>query len=224
MFNDLFIKMQGKLNENNIEDVSSVKEYADYMVKKTFKSMFPEENINLGNISDLMHVGSSNLAKLYDADESEVYDTLVNELDDLVPNWENFIDINTLENSIADVFVNRFFKEKYDDVPDEQNAQSFDDAIRNTINRNVEFGYKIESKEDVEKFLRKLFHEFFDKNNFYVFTSRYGSRKYVTINSKEKILEEMMKTIKMDSSLPASDLEPEIRENYIKNVAESIKF
>ncbi len=223
MFNDLFIKMQSKLNENKIEDVSSIKEYCDYMIKKTFKNMFPDEGVNLGDVSSLMRIGSVNLAKLYDADENEVYDTLVSELDDLVPNWRNFIDINTLENSISDVFVNRFFKEKYDDIPDEQEADSFDDVIRNTVNRNIEFGYKMDTKEDMEKFLEKLFHEFFDKNNFYVFTSRYGSRKYVTDKGKEKILEEMMKKINMSSTLSVSDLENEIRENYIKSVIESME-
>lgn len=224
MFNDLFIKMQGKLNDNNISDASSVKEYADYMVKKTFEKMFPEEDANLGDVSKILYDGAGNLAKLYDAKTDDVYDTLTGELDDLVPNWKNFIDINTLENAVADAFVNRFFKEKYDDIPDEKTASSFDDALRNTINRNVEFGYEINSKEDLEKFLKKLFHEFFDKDNIYVFTSRYGSRKYVSSSSKEKILEEMMKTIQMDSSLPAAELETEIRDAYVNKVAESMKL
>ncbi len=224
MFNDLFIKMQTKLNDNAIDDVSSVKEYADYMVKKTFKNMFPEEGINMGNVKELMKEGSKKLAELYDADSKEVFETLTRELDDLIPNWENYIDINNLQNAIADSFVNRFFKEKYDDVPDEKTASSFDDAVRNTISRNIEFGYKMESKEDAKKFLSKLFHEFFDKNNIYSFTSRYGSRKYVSTQSKERLLQEMMKTAKMDSSLPAEELESEIRENYIKSVVDSMNF
>lgn len=224
MFNDLFIKMQTKLNDKGIDDVSSVKEYADYMVKKTFKNMFPEENINMGNVRGLMKGGAKNLAELYDADENEVFETLVKELDELIPTWENYIDINNLENTIADVFVNRFFKEKYDDIEDEKKAASFDDAVRNTINRNVEFGYKMETKKDVERFLNKLFHELFDKNNVYCITSRYQSRKYVSQRSKEQLLEEMMKTAKMDSDMPAGELESEIRENYVKSVVESMKL
>lgn len=223
MFEELYAKIEKKLIDNDINETSVIKDYCDEMVKKTFRKMLPSFESYMGSAEGLISECSKNLANAYDASEEEVYDGLTKELDELVPTWRKYLDINNLANSISDVFVNQFYKNKYSKDKDE-NVTTFDEAVNNTINRNVEFGYKIESKKDMEGILRKLFHEYFDKGNVLAFTSRNQSRNYVSSRSKKQILEEMMKTANINSSLPATDLEDQIREEYINVIASSVDF
>lgn len=222
MFEELYDKIEKKLIDNDINETSVIKDYCDEMVKKTFKKMFPSYDGYIGSADGLIRKCAYNLANTYDANEEEIYDGLTKELDSLVPTWQSYVDINNLSNSISDSFVNRFYENKYSNNK-EKDANSFNDVINNTINRNIEYGYVIDSKKDMERILKKILHEYFDKGNSLVFTTRNNSRSYVLSRNKRQILEEMMQTAKIDSELPVTDLEDQIRDEYISVISSSLK-
>ena len=75
----------------------------------------------------------------------------------------------------------------------------------------------------MERILKKILHEYFDKGNSLVFTTRNNSRSYVLSRNKRQILEEMMQTAKIDSELPVTDLQDQIRDEYISVISSSVK-
>lgn len=222
MFEDLYLEIKEYFTENDETNIDELKEYAVRKLKKLFKYMDPNYDA-LGSTEMILKRCAYNLSKNYDNEEEDIYDKLSRELDDLVPNWKRYVDLNNVINDIASNYINRYFKEKYTN-DNKENASSFNEVIKNTINRNVEFGYEITSKEDMEKILKKLFHEYFDKDNLKVFTSRYKSRDYVIRRNKEEILKEMMDTIGMTSSVDVEEIENEIKDNYMSKIIDSLSF
>jgi len=222
MFYDLYDKIEKKLDKAEIDSVSDMKYYCDEMVKAFFKNIFPEYESYVGSVDGLIRIISEKLAKRFDEKVELVYKEIVKELDLLVPNWENFIDINNLSNKLSDIFVDMYYKKKNTKKKKNANVESFNDAITSTINRNVSLGVVIDSKEDMEKFLTKLFNEYFDKHNKYAFTSMDGARKYVESKNKRELLTEMIETANLETSSDVIDLEDEIRNEYIKEVVENL--
>lgn len=222
MFEDLYLEIKEYFMESDETNIDVLKDYCIKKLKKLFRYM--DSNYDgLGSTEMLLKRCAYNLSKNYDNDGEEIYDKLSNELDDLVPNWRRYVDLNNVINDIASNYINRYFKEKYtNDHKDD--ASSFNEVVKNTINRNVEFGYEITSKDDMEKILKKLFHEYFDKDNLKAFTSRYKSRDYVLKRTKEEILREMMDTVGMTSDLDIENLESEIKDNYINKILDSVDF
>lgn len=218
MFEELYDKIEKKLTDNDITEASVIKDYCDEMVKKTFKRMFPNYDGYVGNAESLILECAKNLAENYDGDEEEIYDSLSRELDVILPGWEKYVDINNLSNSISDSFVNKYYKDKYENKDD--NAKSFSDVIKNTINRNVTYGYEFSDKYDLEKLLRKIFHEYFDKGNIRVFTTNNDSREYVKTHDRTNILKEMAKVANIDTD-DVDSIEDEIVDNYIQVICKS---
>lgn len=224
MFYDLYDKIEKKLDKAEIDSVSDMKYYCDEMVKAFFKNIFSDYESYVGGIDGLIGIISEKLAKRFDEKEELVYKEIVNELNILVPGWENFIDINNLSNKLSDVFVDMYYKKKHTKNKKSKDVESFNDAITSTINRNVSLGVVIETKHDMEKFLTKLFNEYFDKHNKYAFTSMDGARKYVQSKSKRELLSEMIETANLETSSDVIDLEDEIRNEYIKEVVTNLDF
>lgn len=221
MFEELYAKIEQYLIDNEISKPSEIKQYCDDKIKELFKGILPGYLNKFNEMQYLINACAASVANTYKIDVNDAYDKLTGELDLIIPDWMQYIDINNLANAISDVFVDRYYKSKYSDENFGKSVNSFKEVVINTININVESGYKISSKEDLEDFLRTLFHKYFDEKQVSVFTAKNKSRDYVIKKGKHEILKEMMKSSNIDGSLPLSSMEDIIRESYIRLFVET---
>ena len=221
MFLDLYYEIEDKIKSANVTGVSDIKYYCDNMVKAFFKNVFPDYENYIGNIEGIIKECANKLSDRFNASSDYINEQMEKELNELLPGWKNFLDINNLANKLSDKFVDMYYNNKNNENKD---VCCFDDAVMKTIIRNIELGVEINNKKDLEKFLLKLFNEYFDKNNKYAFTSRNKARKYVISKTKRELLQEMMDTAKIESNLPSLELENAIRNSYINQVIKNFKY
>lgn len=221
MFLELYEKIKQYLIENNITMTSEIKEVVDRNIKEVFNEMMPNYDGKFSEMDILLRKCSVNIAQKYNEDANIIYNALTNELNLLLPKWNSYFDLNNLSNALSDVFIDKYYQDKYENKQLGIKVQSFDEVLINTLDRNVESGVNIDSKESLKKFLIWIFDEFFTKRNIDIFTSRNNSRQYVAMKGKDAILNEMMKKTNIESSLPAASLENLIKESYINMFVDS---
>lgn len=75
-------------------------------------------------------------------------------------------------------------------------------------------------KSEVVKFAKIILSDYFDNKHVYIFSSKNGTRTYVTKRSLEQILDEMSKELKMISSVPGAVISVyanKVANDWIKN-------
>ena len=215
MFEELYAQIEQYLIENKVDSINEIKSYCDSKLRQFFESVYPNYLNSFNDMGVLIGNCTDVLAKKYNIDKNEAYDRFTSDLDLILPNWSSYIDINNLANAISDVFIDRFYKNKYGNKEFGKQVDNFNDALSNTININVASGYKLETKKDLENLIIKIFNSYFDDNKLNAFTSKNGSRKYVLLKGKENILKEMEQEIKFVDDESALENERLIRESYI---------
>lgn len=221
MFLELYEKIKQYLIKNNITKTSEIKEVVDNNIKEVFNEMMPNYDGKFAEMDMLLLKCSANIAQEYNEDVKVIYNMLTNELNIILPSWNSYFDLNNLANALSDVFMDKYYQDKYENKQLDIEVKSFDEVLINTLNRNVESGVNIDSKESLNKFLTWIFDEFFTKRNIDIFTSRNNSRQYVAMKGKDGILNEMMQKTSIQSSLPVAALEDLIKESYINMFVDS---
>ncbi len=126
-----------------------------------------------------------------------------NEIRSLVYNGNVMLDYNKLLDAVTDVIVDDYVKNKYNEEKENVEVKSFNEVMEKTLSYYQE-KFNSGDKNEVIKFAQIILSDYFDNKHVYVFSSKNGTRTYVTQRNPEQILNEMSKELNMISSVPSA--------------------
>lgn len=115
---------------------------------------------------------------------------------DMILNYERLLD------KVSDVVVSNYM-ESVKQKNQGSEIGSFNEVMQKTLSYYQE-EYNYQDKSEVVKFAKIILSDYFDNKHVYVFSSKNGTRSYVTKRSPEQILDEMSKELNMISKVPGA--------------------
>lgn len=107
------------------------------------------------------------------------------------------LDYDDLLQSVADIVVENHLKQKNQN----DEVKSFNEVMSKTLSYYQE-KFNAKDKNEVINFAKIILSNYFNSNHINVFSSKNGTRAYVSKKTKEQILGEISKELKMVSSVP----------------------
>lgn len=125
---------------------------------------------------------------------------------------KQYLSYEVLLDKISDVLIDDYLKSKNE-------INSFNEVMQKTLSY-YQAKFNPEDKSEVVKFAKIILSDYFDNKHVYIFSSKNGTRTYVTKRSPEQILDEMSKELKMTSSVPGAVISVyanKVANDWIKN-------